>query len=217
MNRRIAAMTLALPLLVGACGETGPVGGPSMAPANSPAAGASATPRPLDLATVVLPPDAPPRGMTLSDEGNGRAALEQLPLFPDTLAALLGAPGFVDGRWSRFAGSPEDFADSRNFVLTWVARYASEGEAATVLAILRDELEAEDHYGWGTGGDVRLGDGGTCLEGDNPQLGGLHETICLWRRETLVMIIGGGSRNEPPIEAEAGAMDARAEALLRGS
>ncbi len=137
--------------------------------------------------------------------------------FDREMAALLGAPGCVDGRWSRFAGAPEDFADSRNFVLTWLARYASEGAAAGVLEILRAELQSEDHYGWGTGGDAQLGDGGTCLEGDNPQLGGLHETICVWRRDTLVMIVGGGSNNEPPVPAEAGAMDGRAEALLRGS
>ena len=52
--------------------------------------------------------------MTLSDQGEGRAVLEQLPLFPDTAAELLTAPGFVDGRWSRFAESLEDFEASRD-------------------------------------------------------------------------------------------------------
>jgi len=60
------------------------------------------------------PARIPPSGMTLSDQGEGRAVLEQLPLFPDTAAELLTAPGFVDGRWSRFAESLEDFEASRD-------------------------------------------------------------------------------------------------------
>jgi hypothetical protein len=74
----------------------------------------------------------------------------------------------VDGRWSRFAGSADDFDASKGFILTWVVQYASSAEAAAVFPILRNELESEAHYGWGTGEYAGLGDGGTCLEGDNP-------------------------------------------------
>jgi hypothetical protein len=151
--------------------------------------------------------------MTLSDDGEGRAVLEQLPLFPDTAAELLAAPGFVDGRWSRFAGSAEDFEASKGFILTWVARYASPEDATEAFAILLNELTSDDHYGW-DGEEVGLGNEGTCAEGDNPQMGGLHETICAWRHGPLVMLVGGGSENETPIQADAETMDARADALL---
>jgi hypothetical protein len=169
----------------------------------------------LDLAAIVIPPEFPPSGMMLSDDGEGPAALEQLPLFPDTAAELLAAPGFADGRWSRFAGSAEDFEASRGFILTWVARYTSPGDATGVFSILLNELQSDDHYGWGIGEDAGLGDQGTCLEGDNPQLGGLQETICLWRHGPLIMVVGGGSDNESPIQVDAAAMDARADALIR--
>ena len=138
----------------------------------------------------------------------------QLPLFSDTATGLLAAPGFVDGRWSRFAGSAEDFAASKGFILTWVVQYASPYDAESAFSILLNELQSDDHYGWGIGEDAGLGDEGTCLEGDNPQLGGLHETICLWRRGPLVMVAGGGSENEAPIRADAEAMDARAHGLI---
>jgi hypothetical protein len=152
--------------------------------------------------------------MTLSDEGGDRAVLGQLPLSPDTAAQLGAVPGFVGGRWSRFAGSASDFQASRGFILTWVVAYDSAANAEGAVGILRNELESEDHYGWGIGADAGLGDEGTCLDGENPQMGGLPETICVWRRAQLVMVVGGGSDNETPIEDEAAAMDARAAELL---
>ena len=202
-SRRSPALVLLMNLVlaVGACG--------GVALPN-----ASRSVGPLDLDAIVIPPTSPPAGMKLSSDGHGRDALTRLPLFPDTAAALIAAPGFVDGRYSDFAGSAEDFEASRGFVLTWVAQYASPGDATGAFAILRNELESDDHYGWGMGEDAGLGDAGTCLEGDNPRLGGLHETICVWRRGTLVMIVGGGSANETPIPAAAEAMDARADAVL---
>ncbi len=168
----------------------------------------------LDLAAIVIPHDSPPRGMTLSSQEAARQVLDRLPLSPDTAARLRAQAGFVDGRSTAFAGSSEDFEASRNFILTWVARYASPGAAEGAFSILLNELQSEDHYGWGIGADAGLGDEGTCLEGDNPQLGGLHETICLWRHGPLVMIGGGGSKNETPIQADAKAMDTRADALV---
>jgi hypothetical protein len=168
----------------------------------------------MDLTGIVIPPESPPSGMTLSDEGAGPATLDQLPLFPDTATDLLAVPGFVDGRWSRFAGSAADFEASTAFILTWAVQYAAPSDAERASAILLNELQSDDHYGWGIGQDAGLGDEGTCREGDNPQLGGLHETICVWRHGPLVMVVGGGSENETPIQAEAEAMDARALALL---
>jgi hypothetical protein len=206
-----------------ACSGDAPSGVPSGAPPISPASSekAASSPSPasdqLDLSTIVIAPESPPSGTTLSDAGGGDETLEQLPVSADTAAALLAAPAFVDGRWSRFAGSEQDFAASRAFILTWVARYASPSDAGRVFAILLNELQSDDHYGWGIGDDAGLGDEGTCLQGDNPEMGGLHETICLWRRGPLVMIVGGGSENETPIPTDAAAMDARAEALVPGA
>jgi hypothetical protein len=170
--------------------------------------------KPADLVAIVIAPDAPPGGMTLSDEGGGRAVLEQLPLFPDTATQLQATRGFVNGRWSRFAGSESDFENSRGFVLTWVVAFASEANAKSAASILLNELQSDDHYGWGIGEDAGLGDEGTCLDGKNPQMGGLQETICVWRRAQLVMVVGGGTFNETPVRDDAAAMDARAAEFL---
>ena len=170
--------------------------------------------KPVDLAAIVISPDAPPSGMTLSDEGGGRAVLEQLPLFAATASQLRATPGFVGGRWSRFAGSESDFQASRGFILSWVVEYDSEARARSAAAILLNELESDEHYGWGTGAEAGLGDEGTCLDGKNPQMGGLQETICVWRRAQLVMVVGGGTFNETPVQDDAAAMDARATGLL---
>jgi hypothetical protein len=137
-----------------------------------------------------------------------------MPLFPETASQLRATPGFVDGRWSRFAGSESDFQASRGFILTWIAQYESAANARSALAILRNELESDDQYGWGAGQDAGLGDEGTCLDGENPQMGGLQETICAWRRDQLVMVVGGGIDNETPVREEAAAMDGRAAGLL---
>jgi hypothetical protein len=223
MSTHRLAGCLVLSLTVGACG-LGPGGSPAATagpsdsvPASrpgSPTLQPSIAPSPLDLASVVIPPHEPPRGMTMSDEGGGRPVLQQLPLFPETASQLEATPGFVEGRWSRFAGSASDFEASRGFILTWVVEYDSEANARSALAILLTELQSDDHYGWGIGEDAGLGDEGTCLDGKNPQMGGLQETICVWRRAQLVMVVGGGNYNETPVQDDAAAMDARAAELL---
>lgn len=200
MNPRSLSVCLVLASAMAGCG---------------PITGSDATPAGLDLGAVVIAPDAPPDGMTLSDQGEGPAVLDQLPLFPETATRLQAAPGFVDGRWSRFAGSEADFEDSRGFILAWVAQFESDKDAREVMAILLNELQSEDHYGWGLGDSAGLGDEGTCLDGKNPQMGGLQETICAWRRGPLVMVVGGGTDNDTPIREDAAAMDARAAEVLR--
>ena len=213
MRTRRLIGCLVLSLTVAACG-IGTGGSPAGSVGPGEDARSSATPRPLDLASVVIAPDQPPGGMTMSDEGGDRAVLGQLPLFPDSAAQLRAVPGFVGGRWSRFAGSASDFEASRGFILTWVVAYDSEANAERAVDILLNELESDDHYGWGIGADAGLGDEGTCLDGENPQMGGLRETICVWRRAQVVMVVGGGDDNATPIEDEAAAMDARTDELL---
>lgn len=223
MSTRRFAACLVLTLTLAACGlGTGEPPAATLGPGEaapgsrlaSPTPHASVAPSPLPLTRVVIPPYQPPSGMSLSDEGGGRAALEQLPLFPETASQLQATPGFVDGRWSRFAGSESDFQASRGFILTWVVQYKSVGNARIAVASLLNELESDDHYDWGPGEDAGLGDEGTCLDGENPQMGGLQETICVWRRAQLVIVVGGGIDNETPVQDEAAAMDARAAELL---
>jgi hypothetical protein len=212
----VAPSLITVALIVAACAaSTGPttsVGSSHASP--EPPAGPSSSLMRIDLAAIVLPPDEPPDGTTLSDEGGGRPVLQQLPLFPDTADQLQATPGFVDGRWSRFAGTASDFEASRGFVLTWAVEFALEANANKAASILLNELQSEDRYGWGIGEDAGLGDEGTCLDGRNPQMGGLQETICVWRRAQLVMVVGGGTFNKTPVQDEAAAMDARAAGFL---
>ncbi len=211
------ALAVALILVVAGCGSDTPeasVDRPEPTMASASVGPTHAGQHDLELESVIIPPDEPPPNTTLSGEGRGRGTLGELPLFPSTAAELVTAPGFVDGRWSRFAGSEEDFAESRNFILTWVVQYATTDEAEAVVARLLNELQSEDRYGWGIGKDAGLGDEGTCLDGENPQLGGHPETICVWRRGPLVMVVGGGNRNPTPVPDDAAAMDARAESIL---
>ena len=217
MKTRSLVACLVLSLTMVACGlGTGELSTPAQSAPNeqaSPTGTAQGSPAAsgqverLNLEAIVIPPQSPPIGMTSSSAGEGRGVLDRLPLFPDTAVQLRAVPGFVDGAYS-------DFSGSSGFILTWVVQYASLDDAMAAVSILLNELQSDDRYGWGIGEEAGLGDEGTCLEGDNPREGGLHETICVWRNGPLVMAVGGGSENETPIEAEAEAMDARADALI---
>jgi hypothetical protein len=157
----------------------------------------------VDLAAVVISPDAPPAGMA-GDGGRDGQVLGRLPLSPARAAELQAQPGFVNGRYATFSGSA-------GFLLSWAAQYASDEEAAGALSIILDELQSDDGYGWGIGEPAGLGDEGTCLEGDNPMEAGLHETICVWRNGPLVLVLGGDS-TETPMQSLAEETDARADA-----
>jgi hypothetical protein len=165
----------------------------------------SSTVEPMDLGAVVISADAPPTGMS-SDSGRDGQVLGRLPLSPGRASELQDQPGFVTCSYSTFSGSA-------GFLLTWAAQYASEVEATQAVSIVLDDLQSDDGYGWGIGDDAGLGDEGTCLEGDNPQEGGLHETICAWRNGPLVLVVGGES-SEATVQSLAEEMDSRADALL---
>jgi hypothetical protein len=160
----------------------------------------------VDLSAVVYSPDAPPAGMT-SDGGRDGEVLGRLPLSTTRSAELQDHPGFVNGRYATFSGSS-------GFLLSWAAQYASDEDAAGAMSIVLDELQSDDGYGWGIGEPANLGDEGTCLEGDNPVEGGLHETICVWRNASLLLVVGGDS-TDTPMQSLAEEMDSRAEAALR--
>jgi hypothetical protein len=141
-----------------------------------------------------------------SDGGRDGQILGRLPLSPSRASDFQGQSGFVTGSYSTFSGSS-------GFLLTWAAQYASEVEAAQAVSVVLDDLQSDDGYGWGIGDDAGLGDEGTCLEGDNPQEGGLHETICAWRNGPLVLVVGGAS-GEATVQSIAEEMDSRADAVL---
>jgi hypothetical protein len=159
----------------------------------------------MDLGAVVVSADTPPAGMS-SDGGRDGQILGRLPLSPSRASQLQGQSGFVTGSYRTFSGAS-------GFLLTWAAQYASEVEAADAIAVVLDELQSDDGYGWGIGDDAGLGDEGTCLEGDNPREGGLHETICAWRNGPLVLVVGGDS-SEATVQSLAEEMDSRADAVL---
>lgn len=161
----------------------------------------------IDLGAIVIPPESPPPAMTSSSDSEGPDVLGRLPLSSERAAQLEEQAGFVAGRYS-------DFSGSGGFLLSWAVQYVSADDATDAVSILLDELQSEDGYGWGSGEDAGLGDEGTCLEGDNPQEGGLHETICVWRNGPLVLVVGGDT-GETPMQSFAEAMDARADAAMR--
>lgn len=210
VGARATAIVPAMVLLslLAACGGAVPSATSSEVPTVSERSTVHPSPAasPIDLAAVLFSSDAPPSGMT-PDGGRDGQVLNRLPLSQDRSAALQAQPGFVSGSYSTFSGPA-------GFLLTWAAQYASDDQAAGALSIVLDEMQSDDGYGWGLGDDAGLGDEGTCLEGDNPQEGGLHETICAWRNGSLVLVVGGDS-TETPIPSLAEDMDSRAEGLGR--
>ena len=203
----IAGLTTVACMVAGCAGAgpaTAPIGSSPAASEGSSAVASSAV-EPMDLRAVVISADRPPTGMS-SDGGQDGQILGRLPLTASRATDLRGQSGFVAGSYSTFSGPA-------GFLLTWAAQYASEAEAAQAAAIVLDDLQSDDGYGWGIGDDAGLGDEGTCLEGDNPQEGGLHETICAWRNGPLVLVVGGES-SEATVQSLAAAMDSRADAAL---
>jgi hypothetical protein len=203
MNRELMAATvlrLVALLALNGCAVAVPSATPSSSPSTVDA---------MDLAAVVISADTPPTGMS-SDGGRDGQILGRLPLSPRRASQLQSQSGFVTGSYSTFSGPS-------GFLLTWAVQYASEAEAAGATSIVLDELQSDDGYGWGRGDDAGFGDEGTCLEGDNPQEGGLHETICVWRNGPFVLVVGGDS-SDATVQSFAEQMDSRADAILnRGS
>ena len=208
IRRTTSGLAIAITLTTSACTAAPPSGSE---PASSIAASSESTVAPspsvtqVDLEAVVISPEAPPAGMT-ADGGRDGQVLGRLPLSPTRAAELQAQPGFVNGRYATFSGSA-------GFLLSWAAQYASDQDAAGAVSIILDELQSEDGYGWGMGEPAGLGDEGTCLEGDNPRESGLHETICVWRNGSLVLVVGGDS-TETPMQSLAEETDARAGAVL---
>jgi hypothetical protein len=127
-----------------------------------------------------------------------------------SLDRIAAQSGFVGGLSRSFSGDG-------GALLSWATQFETEADAESAFLVYLDELQLEGGYGFGIGAQAGLGDEGTCLQGDNPFLDGLHEAICVWRNGTLVLIAGGPIEPNSPqssfdIRGIADTMDAQATA-----
>ena len=111
--------------------------------------------------------------------------------------------GFTTGRYT-------EFSSESGVLLSLGPLFDTVDNAERAVDLYLDELQSEEGYGFGSGLEAGLGDEGTCDEGDNPALGGLHESICIWRSGNLVLIAGGTLESDD-LHSVAEGMDARAE------
>lgn len=72
-----------------------------------------------------------------------------------------------------------------------------------------DELESSEGHGLDSRITEDSGDEGTCTEGANRDLGGIHERICLWRTGQVILV-AGGTLEWPDLAALAHAIDCQA-------
>jgi len=206
MNRRVPATLVAAMLLLAAC-ESAPVVGPTGQPidATSPPARAGSAPpsteQPtIDLASIIVAPEAPPAGMQHDESGSGRDALTML-IISGRGAEFDALDGFVDARWATFSGDA-------GALLSLAMAFNDSLTGDVAFHRFARELSDDDGYGFGTLDRAALGFEGVCDTGANPAHDGLIETICIWREGSLVLIAGGPM---PPddLKAIADAMDAR--------
>ena len=153
----------------------------------------------LDLASVILAPDAAPSGVRNDTVVEGTPVLTRVVISGRDLE-FLALSGFAAGRYSQFSGEG-------GLLLSLGLLFDTTADAERALALFLVELRSDKGYRVGSGGaEVGLGDGGTCAEFDNPALGGLQESACLWRHGTLVLLTGGTLGPEA-IQAIAEGMD----------
>jgi hypothetical protein len=156
----------------------------------------------INLASLVVSPDAAPLGMHHDETGSGRDALTML-IISGREAEFAALEGFVDARWTKFSGDAGALVS---------LAMAFEDSLTGDLAFHRfeSELRSEDGYGFGAMGRAGLGFEGRCDTGANPALDGLIETICIWRERTLILFAGG-----PLPPDDLGAIAAEMDARLR--
>lgn len=156
--------------------------------------------RAVDLASLVVSPDAPPLGMQHDASGAGRDALTML-IISGREAEFAALDGFVDARWTTFSGDA-------GALLSLAMAFDDGPTGDLAYHQFAKELRAEEGYGFGDMEPTELGFESRCGTGANPALGGLVETICIWREGPLILIAGGPL---PPdaLKAIAAEMDAR--------
>ena len=206
MNIRVAATRVAAMLLLAAC-DVAAIVGPTVQPIDAtsptarPATAPPSTEKPaIDLASIIVAPEAPPTGMQHDESGSGRDALTML-IISGRGAEFDALDGFVDARWATFSGNA-------GALLSLAMAFDDSLTGDLAYHRFVRELSDDDGYGFGTLDRAALGFEGVCDTGANPAHEGLVETICIWREGSLVLIAGGPM---PPdqLKAIAVAMDAR--------
>jgi hypothetical protein len=154
----------------------------------------------IDLASIIVAPEAAPPGMDHDESGAGRDALTML-IISGREAEFAALAGFVDARWTTFSGDT-------GALLSLAMAFDDSLTGDVAYHRFVGELSDADGYGFGSLDLAALGFEGVCDTGANPALDGLIETICIWRSGPFVLIAGGPM---PPaaLEAIAADMDAR--------
>lgn len=207
-SRRIlvVAILAGFASIVAGCAAASPNASPSE-PRPSPAE--------ADLARIVVSPDDPPLGMSHDETADGRQVLTWVILSrrgPD-LDPVASQPGFVAGRLTTFSGES-------GALLSWGLLFDSPANAERAFDLYLDELGRPDGYGLDVTARTGLGQEGVCSEGDvvwDKDSGAtLHETICLWRIDRLVLA-AGGPMGSLDLRTVADRMDQRAREVVGGS
>lgn len=161
---------------------------------------------PLDLADIVLAPEAAPSGVSDDTVAEGTPVLTRVVISGRDIE-FLALDGFTAGRYSQFSGEG-------GLLLSLGLLFDTVGNAERAFDLYLDELRSDKGYGVGTGGaEAGLGEEGTCAEFDNPALDGLHENACLWRHGALVLL-SGGTLEPDVIHSIAEGMDTRVSSAL---
>lgn len=190
--QRVARMAtvVALAVTVAGCGA-----GASPSPSPTPTAA------PIDLTAIVVSEETIPSGLRIDNTGVGRPVLTHK-VISGRAPQFLALEGFVGGRYTEMSGDP-------GVLLSLALDFDSEEHAHAAFALFLDELRSEQGYAAYGGAPAELGDEGTCEEFDNPAMGGLHESACLWRNGRLMLIVGG-TLDRAAIHDVAEGMDERA-------
>ena len=166
--------TIGSVLMLAGCG--------ALRPAASPVPAASPSPGPADLAAVVIGSDERPSGLVHDQTILGRPTLT-LVVISGRDAEFLALEGFRDGR-AAFFSTPSAS------LLSMALDFSESQWADIALHRYQAELSSSEGYGFGEA-QPAIGSEGICDTGENPSLGGLVESICIWRSGRLVLIAGG--------------------------
>jgi hypothetical protein len=114
----------------------------------------------------------------------------------------LALPGWADARYSQYSGEGGLF-------MSLGVQFDTVENADRGFDLFLDELESEEGYGLDSRTSERIGDEGTCTEGANRDVGGVHERFCLWRTGQVILV-AAGTLEWADLHAIAHAMDSRA-------
>ena len=182
MNRLIVILAV----LLAACGASPTVSqeAESLMPVSPTPAAPVATPMPDRLAAIIIDADSAPEGTSLDETGDTIAAVVDRVVITGRESEFLGLPGLSAGRYRQFSGDGGLF-------LSLGVHFETVEDADHAFDLFLDELESQAGYGLDSSTAEEIGDEGKCTEGPNPDLGDIHERICLWRTGQVILVAGG--------------------------